>query len=44
MLSASSVMDIAFENFRSPLSNGGKFAKVMFKIKIDDKGAKDANG
>ena len=44
MLSASSVMDIAFENFRSPLSNSGKFAKVMFKIRIDDKGAKDANG
>lgn len=43
MLSASSEMSCAFDNFRSPLHNKGKFAKVMFKIKIDDTGVKDKN-
>lgn len=43
MLSASSDMSTAFENFRSPLENKGKFAKVMFKIALDFEGVKDSN-
>lgn len=43
MLSASSDMDVAFENFRSSLDNKGKFAKVMFKIKLDINGVIDPN-
>jgi len=36
-------MNTAFDNFRSPLDNKGKFAKVMFKIKLDEEGVLDAN-
>ncbi len=43
MLIAHSVMDNAFENFRTPLDNNGKFARVMFKIKIDQEGVQDPN-
>jgi hypothetical protein len=35
MLIAHSDMENAFENFRTPLDNKGKFTRVMFKIKID---------
>lgn len=43
MLSASSEMNEAFENFRSPLDNKGKFARVMFKIRLDVNGVADPN-
>lgn len=35
MLSANEQMDIAFENFVSPLESRGDYVKVVFKIETD---------
>ena len=38
MVSANRTQKAAFQNFRSPMKNDGKFCKVMFRIHIDNTG------
>jgi hypothetical protein len=41
MLSANEQMDVAFENFVSPLESRGDYVKVVFKIETDLKTGDD---
>ena len=38
LMSANKSTDECFQNFKSPFNNSGEYAKVMFKIRTDQKG------